>query len=879
MSKTKSLLISISFIIIIAFLFIGCGSSGDNDSGGSHDTTPPSKPNGFTRNAVSTSQINLSWNACTDNVGVAGYKIYKNGSSIPFKTISGTSTSDTGLYLNAQYCYTVSAYDAAGNESQQSNVVCINVDGNGVILTDNELKNEILSKSQEILPQEEYLIIEQLINETPSNLNSTSDLNQLRQSIDEYNKAVQALENDSLNLLSNTSYFPLREITQDNISRMKSMLGDIFGNFGTTEGKRAFLNAGIGWASGQMGGAEGSLDAIYVVGVEAAIAGGGGVETIYDFMNFNKYNSEIVFCSPGVKILIGPGAGVSACGNITSINYEKWIFGFENKEIYSKGTSLGEDYSIGLTGELSASIGFDAGLSASFGSWQEIDASCSLGLCVIPQGSSNKKYGISYVVGAGFVGGCVGVKGEISGSLGASNSATCSGQPYDIKTFLNDSMFGNRYRYSTAGFKVAKDIITSSSVSSTTLLASAVAILHGIYYDEELINTNDNDISSPSRPTGLSANAVSSSQINLSWNASNDNIGVEGYKIYRDLAVIKTVNASSTSDTGLNPNTNYCYTVSAYDAAGNESEQSSQACSTTMSLFNTSNLPDTGQTQSYTDTFGEDSDYTINPPSYTDNGNGTVTDNVTGLMWQKEDDNVRRTWSDADNYCNDISLAGNTDWRVPSTKELITIFNYGTHEPAIDTTYFLNTKTGHRDGTLYWSSTIQEYSSEPWRVDFYSGEVYDYYTSKGYVRCVRGGQVTAQSFTTNGDGTVKDNVTGLIWQQEDDNVSRDWEAAIMYCDGLNLGGQSNWRLPNVKELASIMDYSEGSPAIDTTYFPNAYIRNTKWIFWSSTTASTDLLYDLYAWYVETSLGYIEFTYKSSEFDFRNKYVRCVRGGQ
>lgn len=72
-------------------------------------------------------------------------------------------------------------------------------------------------------------------------------------------------------------------------------------------------------------------------------------------------------------------------------------------------------------------------------------------------------------------------------------------------------------------------------------------------------------------------------------------------------------------------------------------------------------LPDTGQTGDYTSVFGEDSDYTINPPSYTDNGDGTITDNNTGTMWQKTDDSVGRNWTDAVIYCENLSLAGNTD--------------------------------------------------------------------------------------------------------------------------------------------------------------------------------------------------------------------------
>ena len=89
------------------------------------------------------------------------------------------------------------------------------------------------------------------------------------------------------------------------------------------------------------------------------------------------------------------------------------------------------------------------------------------------------------------------------------------------------------------------------------------------------------DITPPSTPTALTAIPISSSQIDLSWNASTDDVGVVGYKIYRDSAYLKSVTTTLTYDTGLTADTTYCYAVSAYDAAGNESNQSSQDCATT----------------------------------------------------------------------------------------------------------------------------------------------------------------------------------------------------------------------------------------------------------------------------------------------------------
>lgn len=89
----------------------------------------------------------------------------------------------------------------------------------------------------------------------------------------------------------------------------------------------------------------------------------------------------------------------------------------------------------------------------------------------------------------------------------------------------------------------------------------------------------------PSVPTGVIATAVSSSQVDLSWDTSTDNVGVAGYKIYRNGSYLKSVSSSPTfaSDTNLSPSTQYCYTVSAYDASGNESGLSSQICATTES--------------------------------------------------------------------------------------------------------------------------------------------------------------------------------------------------------------------------------------------------------------------------------------------------------
>lgn len=101
------------------------------------------------------------------------------------------------------------------------------------------------------------------------------------------------------------------------------------------------------------------------------------------------------------------------------------------------------------------------------------------------------------------------------------------------------------------------------------------------------------DTTPPSVPTGLSALAASSSQINLTWNASTDNVGVTGYKIFRGGSQIATSTTTSYSNTGLSASTSYSYTVAAYDAAGNTSAQSSSATATTFSSSGGGGIPST----------------------------------------------------------------------------------------------------------------------------------------------------------------------------------------------------------------------------------------------------------------------------------------------
>ena len=289
-------------------------------------------------------------------------------------------------------------------------------------------------------------------------------------------------------------------------------------------------------------------------------------------------------------------------------------------------------------------------------------------------------------------------------------------------------------------------------------------------------------------------------------------------------------------------------------------------------------LPDTGQTTCYNNRrkisiiscpdpgnpLAQDGSYTINPPSYIVNSDGTVSDNNTHLMWQQEDDNTGRTWYEAYDYCENLSLGGFTDWRLPTKKELVSIIKHEQLSPAIDLRVFPGT-----DSYSYWTSSApRDYQGGTWVVYFVAGQIMNGYKvdSGIYTRCVRGEPLTFHNYVDNDDGTVTDDDTGLMWQQGEAGLM-DWGNALKYCEGLSSGGYTDWRLPNVKELESLTTDLRYGTAIDTRFFPGASASN----YWSSTSFYPDYYS---AWPVSFMDGTSYYSRKTNAYN-----VRCVRKGK
>ncbi|HQW04345.1 MAG: DUF1566 domain-containing protein [Flavobacteriales bacterium] len=246
--------------------------------------------------------------------------------------------------------------------------------------------------------------------------------------------------------------------------------------------------------------------------------------------------------------------------------------------------------------------------------------------------------------------------------------------------------------------------------------------------------------------------------------------------------------------------------------------------------------------------YGQDATYNGNQPSYTNNGDGTVTDNVTGLTWLKSMGG-KISYHDAVIKADTMTSGGHTDWRIPTIKELYSLalftgrcFGDLAVDKFIDTTYFDqpigDVTIGEReiDGQV-WSNThyvshIMLGDTAIFGYNFIDGRLKGYpkYSpmngtpNKFYFRMVRGNtSYGTNSFIDNGDGTITDNATGLMWQQSDNGTTYNWENALSYAENLTLTDHSDWRLPNAKELQSIVDYTRSpgatsSPAIDPLFY-------------------------------------------------------------
>jgi len=301
-------------------------------------------------------------------------------------------------------------------------------------------------------------------------------------------------------------------------------------------------------------------------------------------------------------------------------------------------------------------------------------------------------------------------------------------------------------------------------------------------------------------------------------------------------------------------------------------------------------------------------------PRFTVNGD-CVIDNLTGLMWAKNANlsGGVRTWKGALDFVTSINagtvLCGYQDWRLPNVNELESFLNpdEATTAPWLIAQGFTNVQSYY-----YWSSTTYYGTNYAWFVDMGNGYV-DFYTkaATAFLWPVRSGSLNtpdpafpaniwktgqtvgyavgddgdlergvtwpAQRFTDHGDGTVTDDLTGLMWAKNAGLPTgyKTWQEGLDYVKSINnsaeLAGYDDWRLPNRKELFSLIDRSmddPDNPALPAGHpFQNVQSNS----YWSST---SNVLVTDYAWVIKVWTGYMHFRRKSS-----NYYVWPVRSGK
>ncbi len=282
----------------------------------------------------------------------------------------------------------------------------------------------------------------------------------------------------------------------------------------------------------------------------------------------------------------------------------------------------------------------------------------------------------------------------------------------------------------------------------------------------------------------------------------------------------------------------------------------------------------------------------LNLPSFLDNGNGSISDLNTGLTWQSSPDangNNNGVVEKADKLTwpqiqarvlvlNTSNYAGHDDWRIPSIKELYSLTDWKGTDPSglsgsntaglvpfLDTTYFPfawgQVNLGERiidvqyaSATMYNELSFSG-SQQLFGFNFADGRIkgYDLVMPDGSDKifsfiAVRGNtSYGLNHFVDNGNLTVTDSASGLMWAKDDSQTPMNWEQALAWAqsmNGANYCGFDNWRLPNAKELQSIVDYTRSpgttfSAAIDPIFNCTAITNEAgypdwPW-FWTSTT--------------------------------------------
>jgi hypothetical protein len=241
-----------------------------------------------------------------------------------------------------------------------------------------------------------------------------------------------------------------------------------------------------------------------------------------------------------------------------------------------------------------------------------------------------------------------------------------------------------------------------------------------------------------------------------------------------------------------------------------------------------------------------------NHQSYTDLGNGAVRDDVTCLVWEKANPSTQGTWQQSVDRCAALGsshYAGFDDWRMPTRVEMASITDVTRGNTGYPSIFAVT--SGYYNTGSWWYETITGQSTAGYSWGYgtngFTSNAISMSATNNVARCVRGngsGEAAnvfavepANHYTVTGtapNAEVKDNYTGLVWQQGYSSTLLAWSEAATYCANLNLNGHT-WRVPTLNELASTVNEAKVGGAIDTTAFPNNPVgcKDPKYWFWAA----------------------------------------------
>jgi chitodextrinase len=501
------------------------------------DTTPPSVPTNLAVTATTASTVSLSWSPSTDNVGVAGYRVFRNGTQV--STVSGTTFTDTGLTQSTTYAYTVAAFDAAGNVSAQCSAV------------------QATTKSQDTTPPTVSIT-------SPANNSTVSGTTVISgTSSDNVAVASVAISIDggsyvsaqgttawsySLNTasLSNASHTIAAKAADAAGNTTVASITVVVNNSGTSSSNVAFDAAGPGSVGASCAGCSG-------LNWNHTISGANGLLTV----------SVAVGANVDTNLSLSATYNGVAMASAAKVHSNQQSAGFV--QLFYLAAPATGTHAVQVA--LSGGTAYLEGGSVSF---TGVNQSAPIGSLATSYG-----YSTSPSVSVKSSTGDMVVDAVVNGSSINSSAQTLRW----LKNQTGNTAGGNSAQSTAAGagsvtmgYSAADDwwaIIGVDVVSANAGSAST--------------GSSGSGAASPTVPANLAVTGTSSSSVSLSWSASTDSAGIAGYRVYRNGGMVGTTTQTAYTDTPLSPSTTYDYAVSAFDGNGNVSALSSPEVPATTS--------------------------------------------------------------------------------------------------------------------------------------------------------------------------------------------------------------------------------------------------------------------------------------------------------